>query len=313
MGTAAASTRTRRRDTGLVGSIVVGVDESLGAAEALRWAAREGARRDWTVTAVLCWGYLDQHHGTTPHAFEPAYTAAHANAALREIVARVLGEAAPPVERRTVNDLAARGLLEASADADLLVVGARGLGRFGELVLGSVSQQCVHHASIPVAIVRENASRPRVGPQRIVVGVDGSETSQRALDWALEAGRVRKASVEVVHAWDVPAFGLPPDAIPYPQLEDAGRSVVEHALEQADIRGVVTIRRVVTRGPASVVLVGLAGDADLVVVGSRGLGGFKGLLLGSVSHRVTHHAPCPVVVIPHVEAAEPGGGGAATA
>jgi nucleotide-binding universal stress UspA family protein len=113
-----------------MGTIVVGVDESQGAAEALRWAAREGARRHWAVTAVLCWGYLDQHHGTRPHAFDPAYTEVPANEALRDIVVRVLGEAAPAVERRTVKDRAARGLLAASADADLLVVGARGFGRF---------------------------------------------------------------------------------------------------------------------------------------------------------------------------------------
>jgi nucleotide-binding universal stress UspA family protein len=255
---------------------------------------------------VLCWGYLDQHHGTRPHAFDPAYTEVPANEAVRDIVVRVLGEAAPAVERRTVKDLAARGLLAASADADLLVVGARGLGRFRELVLGSVSQQCLHHAAIPVAIVREDATGPPFGPQRIVVGVDGSATSQRALEWALDAGRVRRATVEVAHAWDIPAVGLPVDASPWPQLEEAGRSVVDHALEQADTTGVVTIRRVVSRGPASAVLVGLARDADLVVVGSRGLGGFKGLLLGSVSHRVAHHAPCPVVVIPHVGRAELG-------
>jgi nucleotide-binding universal stress UspA family protein len=297
-----------------MGTIVVGVDESPGAAEALRWAASEGARRDWTVSAVMCWGYLDQHHPTTRHQFDPAYTAAHANAVLREIVVRVLGEAAPAVARRTVNDLAARGLLEASAAADLLVVGARGLGRFRELVLGSVSQQCLHHSKIPIAIVREDTS-PRFGVQRIVVGVDGSETSQRALRWALDECRVRKACVEVVHAWDIPPLGFPALELPrtYPDLEDAGRSLVDDALEHADTTGIPTIRRAVLRGPASVVLVELAGGADLVVVGSRGLGGFKGLLLGSVSHRITHHAPCPVVVIPPVEPAEPGRGAATSA
>ena len=64
-----------------MGSIVVGIDESAGAAEALRWAAREGGLRGWPVTAVLCWGYLDQHHGTRPHVFEAGYTAVDAQAA----------------------------------------------------------------------------------------------------------------------------------------------------------------------------------------------------------------------------------------
>jgi nucleotide-binding universal stress UspA family protein len=191
------------------GSIVVGVDESAGAAEALRWAAGEGELHRWPVTAVLCWGSLDQHHGTMPHPFEPAFTAAEATAALHTIVARVLGKGAATVECRTVNDLAARGLLEASADATLLVLGARGLGSFRELMLGSVSQQCLHHATIPAAIVRADTTSPQHGRSWIVVGVDGSETSQRALGWALEEGRLRHVGVEVVHAWNPPTHAVP--------------------------------------------------------------------------------------------------------
>jgi nucleotide-binding universal stress UspA family protein len=280
-------------------SIVVGVDESAGAAEALRWAVREGELHGWPVTAVLCWGYLEQHHGTTPPRFDPAYTVSDATAAVHTIVGRVLGEGAATVECRTVNDLAPRGLLEASADASLLVLGARGLGSFRGLVLGSVSQQCLHHATIPVAIVRADATGPRFGPKWIVVGVDGSETSQRALDWALEEGRVRRAGVEVVHAWNVPSVAVPL-ANAYTPLDEAARNLVEHALEQADSSGLsMPVRPVVRRGSGGEVLVRLAEGADLVVVGSRGLGGFKGLLLGSVSHQVAHHAPCPVVVVPH--------------
>jgi nucleotide-binding universal stress UspA family protein len=279
-------------------SIVVGVDESAGAAEALRWAVREGELHGWPVTAVLCWGYLDQHHGTTPTPFDPAYSASDADEALHTIVGRVLGEGAATVECRTVNDLASRGLLEASADAGLLVLGARGLGSLRGLMLGSVSQQCLHHATIPVAIVRADAAGPRFGPKRIVVGVDGSETSQRALDWALEEGRVRKAGVEVVHAWTVPPLAVPliKDFAP---LDEAARDLVEQALARADTSGVsMSISPVVRRGSGGEVLVSLADGADLVVVGSRGLGGFKGLLLGSVSNQVTHHARCPVVVVP---------------
>jgi nucleotide-binding universal stress UspA family protein len=291
-----------------MGSIVVGVDESAGAAEALRWAAREGELHGWPVTAVLCWGYLDQHHGKTPHAFDPAYGAADATASLRTIVSRVLGEVAPTIECRTVNDLAARGLLEASADASLLVLGARGLGTFRELVLGSVSQQCLHHARIPVAIVRADATGRRFGPQWIVVGVDGSETSRRALDWALEEGRVRKAGVEVVQAWNLPALAVPTLTNAYTPIDEAARRVLDQALEEADTSGLsMPVRPVVRRGSGGEVIVRLAAGADLVVVGSRGLGGFKGLLLGSVSHQVTHHAPCPVVVVPPATDTHPSG------
>jgi nucleotide-binding universal stress UspA family protein len=280
------------------GSIVVGVDESAGAAEALRWAAREGGLRGWPVTAVLCWGYLEQHHGTTPTRFEPTYTIVNASAAVHTIVGRVLGEGAPSVECRTVNDLAPRGLLEAAAEASLLVLGARGLSSIRELMLGSVSQHCLHHATIPVAIVRTDVAGARFGPKRIVVGIDGSETSQRALDWALDEARARKAGVEVVHAWNAPSFAGPITDV-YTPLDEAARNLVEQALAHADTTGVTTVRSVVRRGSGGEVLVRLADGADLVVVGSRGLGGFKGLLLGSVSHQVTHHARCPVVVVPH--------------
>jgi nucleotide-binding universal stress UspA family protein len=281
------------------GSIVVGVDESAGAAEALRWAVREGELHGWPVTAVLCWGYLEQHHGTLPPRFDPAYTVSDATAAVHTIVGRVLGEGGATIECRTVNDLAPRGLLEASEDASLLVLGARGLGSFRELMLGSVSQQCLHHATIPVAIVRADTTGPHLGRKRIVVGVDGSETSQRALDWALEEGLVHKAGVEVVHAWSVPSLAVPSFANAYAPFDEDARRTVDQALARADTRGLSTVRTVVRRGSGGEVLVRLAEGADLVVVGSRGLGGFKGLLLGSVSHQVTHHAPCPVVVVPH--------------
>jgi nucleotide-binding universal stress UspA family protein len=105
------------------------------------------------VTAVLGWGYLEQHHGTLPPRFDPAYTVSDATAAVHTIVGRVLGEGAATIECRTVNDLAPRGLLEASEDASLLVLGARGLGGFQGLLLGSVSHQVTHHAPCPVVVV----------------------------------------------------------------------------------------------------------------------------------------------------------------
>jgi nucleotide-binding universal stress UspA family protein len=289
-----------------MGSIVVGIDESAGAAEALRWAAREAELRGWSLTAVLCWSYLDQHHGTAPHAFDAGYTADDADAAARTITMRVLGEGATAVERRTVNDVPARGLLETSADADLLVLGARGLGPFRSLLLGSVSQHCLHHATVPVAIVRATANRP-IGRPRVVVGVDGSATAQRALEWAVEEARLRLAVLEVVHAWNPPALAVPTMALDYGIFDDAAHAIVAEALAQVDTSGLPgPVVRVVEIGTGGRVLVDQADGADLVVVGSRGLGGFKGLLLGSVSHQVAQHAVCPVVVIPQSEPDGPG-------
>jgi nucleotide-binding universal stress UspA family protein len=282
--------------------IVVGVDGSPGAAEALRWAVREGRVRSWPVTAVMAWGYLDQHHVDPTAPFDPAYDQAHADAALEAYVTAALGpDDAAGVGRRPVAGLSSAALIEAAADASLLVVGARGLGGFRELLLGSVSQQCVHHAPCPVAVVRPTVRRVEPAVERIVVGVDGSGAAQRALAWAVDEGRARGATVEAVHAWHMPYVGLSPYApvAADPAIfEEAGREVLQRAVDRVDARGLpAPVERILAAGGAASVLLEAAKGADLVVVGTRGRGGFAGLVLGSVSHQVTHHAECPVVVV----------------
>jgi len=284
--------------------VVVGVDGSEGAAEALVWAAREAVLKDLPLTAVMVWGYLDQHHagGVTP--FDPGYGEADALAALDVSVTATLdAHSAARVRRRVVCDLAAHALLDSAGDAELLVVGARGLGGFRGLLLGSVSQQCLAHARCPVAVIRAGGAAPEGATmERIVVGVDGSDTSQRAVAWALEEGRLRQAAVQVVHAWHTPHVGGHPfiGAIFDPEpFEDGGRAMLESVLSDVDTSGLpVPVERVLVCGTGATAILESAKGADLVVVGSRGRGGFSGLLLGSVSHQVTHHAACPVVVVP---------------
>lgn len=282
--------------------IVVGMDGSAGASAALRWAAAEGGIRDEQVTAVLAWGMLAQHHPDRANRFDPDYDAEHARAALAAWVAETLGE--DPVGLHVVCDLPARALIEASSDADLLVVGGRGLGGFRGLLLGSVSHQVLHHATCPVAIVRSEVARGDDRPARVVVGIDGSDTARRALAWAADEARRRRAELRVVHAWHVTALGGDPYAATYidPQpFEDAGAAVLDAALAAVgagDGPAATTVTGVLVRDhPASAVLEE-AGGADLVVLGARGAGGFAGLLLGSTSTQVVHHAPCPVVVLP---------------
>jgi nucleotide-binding universal stress UspA family protein len=141
--------------------------------------------------------------------------------------------------------------------------------------------------------------------QRIVVGIDGSEGARRALEWAVAEAQLRDASLVVVHAWVEPpavavgsvvsASGAQP-AI----FEELAERTARDAVASVDTGGVTqgVETRVVAGAPAHALLE--AGkDADLVVVGSRGLGGFTGLLLGSVSAQVAHHATCPVLIVPH--------------
>ncbi len=142
---------------------------------------------------------------------------------------------------------------------------------------------------------------------RIVVGVDGSDSSKAALRWAAAEARLRKAGLRVVHAWSYPLEAASLGAIaPVPVDWDAIRTDAEQfaAAAVAEVLGDdpgVPIERVTASGSASAALVEAAEGADLLVVGSRGLGGFAGLLLGSTGQQCVHHAPCPVVIVrePH--------------
>ena len=137
---------------------------------------------------------------------------------------------------------------------------------------------------------------------RIVVGFDGSDHSARALDLAIEEARLRQATLEVVYAYVVPVYWTAPQyPVELPQVEDDIIREAEALVDKAaaDVPSGVEVKRVIARGPAAHVLLEAAEGADLLIVGSRGRGGFRGLLLGSTSHQLVTHAPCPVVVVPH--------------
>ena len=134
---------------------------------------------------------------------------------------------------------------------------------------------------------------------RIVVGVDGSEQSKAALRWAIEEARLRGAQVRAVYAWTLPHVAAGTGVLMVPALEELqrdGEEVLEAAIAEVATAGVV-VERAAVEGSAARVLVEAAEGADLLVVGSHGHGGFAGLLLGSVSQQVAHHAPCPVVIL----------------
>jgi nucleotide-binding universal stress UspA family protein len=139
----------------------------------------------------------------------------------------------------------------------------------------------------------------------IVVGVDGSESARAALGFALDEARLRGAAVRVVGVWHVPvtAYGgamVAPDPSLAGDLESQMSRVLGRALEEAsDVAPGVDVETVVREGAPAGVLLEEAQGAELLVVGSRGLGGFRGLLLGSVSQQCAHHAPCPVVIVRH--------------
>lgn len=138
---------------------------------------------------------------------------------------------------------------------------------------------------------------------KVVVGVDGSEGSRVALRWAAEEARARGAVLEAVIVWQypalttMPAFGVLP---PADEMEAEAKAALGAVLEEEHLLSSpeLTVLEAITQGPPAAGLIEAAKDADLLVVGSRGHGGFAGLLLGSVSQHCLTHAPCPVVVVP---------------
>ena len=145
----------------------------------------------------------------------------------------------------------------------------------------------------------------------IVVGVDGSGNSRAALDWALNEARLRGSSVRAVHAWDDSrrrhrrgALGAGPTAelrgSECEEIDQHARDALDREVEEALARVgvVIDVERLVVEGSAADAVIDASADAELAVVGSRGRGALKTLLLGSVSQHVLHHAACPVVVVP---------------
>ena len=140
----------------------------------------------------------------------------------------------------------------------------------------------------------------RHGSRRIVVGIDGSQQSQAALDWAVREAAATNGEVDAVIAFDSGLAWIDVGS-------DYQSRIVEHAAAQAreelhrvidELHPAVPVHPLVVEGQAATVLVELAQGAELLVVGTRGRGGFAGLLLGSVSQRCAERSPCPVVVVP---------------
>ncbi|OHV32279.1 MULTISPECIES: universal stress protein [Pseudofrankia] len=314
--------------------ILVGVDGSPGSEAALRWAFREAAM--WsaategagrgaapTVTALLAWtadglptGVLraatqGDHDGLTKAATE-----------MLERTIRRVGEppASVTLRRTVVLDEPVAALTAAAADADVVVIGERGHGPIHRMTAGSVSQGVVHHVPGPVVVVRppKDDETPRTDDRRpVVVGVDGSDPSLTALRWAAHAAAVRKVPLRVVHAWGGydPMYAevlVGAQGLLVKQADDVLAQAVKLGLDDAPR---LTVESVVSPDSAIRALLREAREAQLLVVGNRGHGGFARLLLGSVSHQCVLHAHSDVAVVRSDPAAVagdvPAGSGAA--
>ena len=292
-------------EPGVAKRIVVGIDGSSASRDALRWALEEARLWNGAVEAVYAWSYPVMTYApgiVPPPTFAREDLETEARHVLNTTVDAVVGDAGPglPVERVIVEGSAAKQLIESSRHADMLVVGHRGHGGFTGLLLGSVAEQCAVHAGCPAVITRsvEQAAAPGPSAARVVVGVDGSEPARRALQWAAEEAERRGADLEVVHAWQpqLQPLGLVRAGVDRTSSEAYGKAVLDAATSALGSRSLV-VDPILVEGPSARRLVELSAGAALLVLGSRGRGGFTGLLLGSVSSQVLHHARCPLVLV----------------
>lgn len=279
--------------------IAVAVDGSPSALRAARWAAAEAMRR--------CRGLLVVHAYPWPlPTYGPVFgDPAGLYGSIRSVAEAVVGGAARHVEQvapwLSVTTEVLRGsprvtLEEVSRRAAMLVLGSRGLGGFTGLLAGSVTVSLTAHGHCPVAVIRGEEQEVS-GP--VVVGVDGSPRSGAAVALAFDEASTRETHLLALHAWgdDARAGHGGSGAARRPAARHAEDLLAERLAGWQEKYPEVAVRRVVLGALPAGALIEAVRDAQLLVVGSRGRGGFAGLMLGSVSRAVIQHAPCPVIVV----------------
>ncbi|WP_284740536.1 universal stress protein [Amycolatopsis sp. RTGN1] len=288
--------------------ITVGVDGSAGSTAAVTWAAEVAARRHLELRIVHGLQLAGLYYGG-------GVSGASATAlfdAIRVDGERVIAEArslAASIGKDLVitTELPTEPpvplLIDESRHARMLVVGRTGTGGFAEMLVGGTAASVASHAHCPVAIVRgrhDTTVIPDEGP--VVVGIDGSPNSEQAIAVAFEEASLRGAPLVAVHAWN---------DVTYEDTRATARILTQpEALEEDEERLLgqrlagwqekcpdVEVRRRLVRDRPRHALIEESETARLVVVGSRGRGGFTGMLLGSTSQALVQHARCPVLVV----------------
>lgn len=285
-----------------VSLVVVGIDGSPGSDAAQRWALAQATRHGAALRVVTVFpppvSEVVAPVGL-PVAMVDTDQARKPYVDLLDQTVAALAAAAPgtPIDSVLAEGPTADELIGSAEDADLLVVGRSGRSQALAVLLGSVSRAVLHHARVPVAVIPPDSTSGAV--TKVVAGVDGSPGSASSLEWAIEEARRWGAELHVVHAWRYPYLGVRAGAGELvPLIHDDAKHVLDDAVDTARSAGLVVTGHLVEHVESAGLLeVAEQVGADLIVLGSRGRGGFTSLLLGSVSTVVATHAPCPVVVI----------------
>ncbi|MBF6161708.1 universal stress protein [Nocardia cyriacigeorgica] len=285
--------------------IVVGVDGSGAGDLAVRWAAETAAARDRRLRIVHAVDLAAATAVLEPYDLivSPVREAMREHSVDCLAAAQRLAESVDSglrIDTASVDGTPARVLIEQSATAHVTAIGAWGISGGG--LLGSTVLSVCAHAHGAVVVVRDTGSEQQTrhtGP--VVVGVDGSESSRAAVAAAFFEANERRCELVVVHCWSDLRFGWfagLPDRISDRRAESAAQELVAQQLAGwADKYPDVTVRcRLYMSGPCHH-LVEWSKSAQLVITGSRGRGGFAGLLLGSTSNALVQSAHCPVMVV----------------
>jgi nucleotide-binding universal stress UspA family protein len=282
--------------------VLVCVDGSAASDAAVTWGMREAIMRQLPITlmhavppVVVGWP-VGQLYADMPEWQQDE--AQHVIDQARKTLSAGLGGAEPPeIRTQVVYSSAVLALIDASKDAWMIVAGSQGLGAVGRLLLGSVTTGLVHYAHCPVAIIHSDQTAALDTNAPVLLGIDGSPASEAATALAFDEASRRGVELHALHVWsDVGVF--PILGMDWRDREREGQEILAERLagwqeQYPDVH----VERLLFCDKPSQWLLRESGRAQLVVVGSRGRGGFPGMLLGSVSSAVAQSAKVPVLVV----------------
>jgi nucleotide-binding universal stress UspA family protein len=282
------------KDTAVRNEVIVGIDPRGQSVPALALAVDEAVRRRSPLRLVLAVPPPDERHIDT--SWRPTMLSAQGEDALAEAVATVRAlDAEVPVSTELLDGTPAAVLCQKARRARLVVVGSRRLSRPEELLsAGSVAVPVSARADCPVVVVREPGNAGERHPH-LVVGVDGSESSRSAVEFAVEEAALHGAALRAVWVWRRPVVSFGDETA---GLDERRRILSETLAGWAEKYPDVKITRDVVRGHPVEELALASADALFVVVGRQGRGGYSGMRLGSVVHGLLHRAECPVITVP---------------